>query len=100
MKYKVIALFTDLEDNNYKYQVGDEYPRLGIQPSEKRIAELSGSLNKRKMPLIEKVETVKAEKKEEETVINKKAEAVEKTEEVEAVEENKEVKKKKKNESD
>lgn len=54
--YKVIKLFTDLQDNNYKYEVGDEYPRLGLKPSIARITELSGSDNKQGTPLIEEVE--------------------------------------------
>lgn len=54
--YKVIKLFTDLQDDNYRYEVGDEYPRLGLKPSLARIKELSGSNNKQKTPLIKEVE--------------------------------------------
>lgn len=54
--YKVIKLFTDLQDNNYKYEVGDEYPRLGLKPGVSRITELSGSNNKQGTPLIKEVE--------------------------------------------
>lgn len=50
--YRVIEVFTDLQDNNYRYIVGDEYPRTGYNPSTKRIDELSGSSNKRGKPLI------------------------------------------------
>jgi hypothetical protein len=50
--YKVIEVFTDLQDNNYRYNVGDEYPRTGYKPSTKRIDELSGAYNKRGKPLI------------------------------------------------
>lgn len=50
--YRVIEVFTDLQDNNYHYNVGDEYPRAGYKPSTKRIDELSGSNNKRDKPLI------------------------------------------------
>lgn len=50
--YRVIEVFTDLQDSNYRYNVGDEYPRTGYKPSAKRIAELSGSSNKRGKPLI------------------------------------------------
>lgn len=53
--YKVVKLFTDLQDDNYKYEVGDEYPRLGLKPSLARIKELSGSDNKQHTPLIEEV---------------------------------------------
>lgn len=59
--YKVIKLFTDLQDNNYKYEVGDEYPRLGLKPSISRIAELSGSDNKQKTPLIKEIEDLPTE---------------------------------------
>jgi hypothetical protein len=87
--YKVVKLFTDLQDNNYRYEVGDEYPRLGLKPSIARIAELSGSNNKQGKPLIEEIkdlagdeEEVKAEEKsadvdvapvEEPTQVSKKA---------------------------
>lgn len=53
--YKVVKYFTDLQDNNYAYSVGDTYPRVGLQPTEKRYAELSGSSNKQGTPLIEVV---------------------------------------------
>lgn len=61
--YKVIRLFTDLQDNGHKYEVGDEYPRLGLKPSLARITELSGSNNKQKTPLIVEVDDL-AEKQE------------------------------------
>lgn len=51
--YRVIKLFTDLQDNGYKYEVGDRYPHLGYEPDAQRIAELSGSRNKQRTPLIE-----------------------------------------------
>lgn len=55
MKYRVIKFFTDLQDNNHAYNVGDTYPREGLNPSEERIAELSGSENKQGVPLIKEV---------------------------------------------
>lgn len=61
--YKVIRLFTDLQDSGHKYEVGDEYPRLGLKPSLARIAELSGSDNRQKTPLIVEVDDL-AEKQE------------------------------------
>lgn len=54
--YKVIKFFTDLQDNNHAYNVGDTYPRKGLNVSPERITELSGSNNKQCQPLIEKVE--------------------------------------------
>ncbi len=53
--YKVIKMFTDLQDNNHKYQVGDEYPRLGLKPSLARIRELSSNENRQKTILIKEV---------------------------------------------
>jgi hypothetical protein len=50
--YRVIEVFTDLQDSNYRYNVGDEYPRTGYKPSTKRIDELSGANNKRGKSLI------------------------------------------------
>lgn len=56
MIYKVIAYFEDLKDNSHPYNVGDMFPRKGFEVSEDRLNELSGSNNKRGIPLIEKVE--------------------------------------------
>lgn len=60
--YKVIRYFTDLKDNNHAYNVGDTYPRKGVELDEKRAAELAGSANKQGRPLIEAVEADKGEK--------------------------------------
>lgn len=58
--YTVIKRFTDLQDNGYKYAVGDTYPREGYEPTAERINELSSMKNKQKTPLIkaDAVETV------------------------------------------
>jgi hypothetical protein len=61
--FRVVKLFTDLQDDNYKYEVGDEYPRLGLKPSLARIKELSGSDNRQGTPLIEEVEDIVEEPK-------------------------------------
>lgn len=53
--YRVIAYFVDLQDGEHAYQVGDAFPREGHTVSEARIKELSGSNNKRRMPLIEAI---------------------------------------------
>lgn len=53
--YKVINFFTDLQDNNFPYEVGDIFPRKGLEVTEERFAELAGSDNLQKKPLIEKV---------------------------------------------
>ena len=61
--FRVVKLFTDLQDDNYKYEVGDEYPRLGLKPSLARIKELSGSDNRQGTPLIEEVEDLEPKNK-------------------------------------
>lgn len=50
--YEVIHYFTDLQDNEYPYNVGDVFPRDGLMVSEERLKELSGSNNKQHKPLI------------------------------------------------
>lgn len=52
MGYKVIHYFTDLQDFNHPYRVGDAYPRPGMKVSDARIAELLSNKNKQKKPLI------------------------------------------------
>ena len=53
--YKVIKSFTDLQDNNYAYYVGDTFPRNGVEVCDERIAELSSDKNLQCVPLIEEV---------------------------------------------
>lgn len=50
--YEVLWAFKDLQDDEYRYEKGDSYPRAGYKPTTKRIDELSGSKNKRGKPLI------------------------------------------------
>lgn len=57
--YKVIAFFTDLQDNGHAYNPGDDFPRKGVKVSSERIAELSGDKNKQHKPLIQSVEEKK-----------------------------------------
>ncbi|MGD6832576.1 hypothetical protein ACQCT5_10455 [Sutcliffiella halmapala] len=54
-KYKVVKAFTDLQDDNHVYRVGDKFPRSG-RAKKDRIEELSGTDNKRKEVLIEEVD--------------------------------------------
>ena len=61
--YKVIKHFTDMQDNNFAYQVGDEYPRKGVSVLPSRIKELAGKKNRQGCPLIEEIEDTKPEKK-------------------------------------
>lgn len=67
--YKVIKYFTDLQDKNHPYNVGDIFPREGMEVTEERLVELSGSNNKQGVPLIEKV----VEEKEKKTPAKKAA---------------------------
>ena len=53
--YKVVKYFIDLQDRNYSYNVGDMFPREGLEVSAERFAELAGTENKQGVPLIEKV---------------------------------------------
>ena len=53
--YVVKVFFTDLQDNNYAYNVGDTFPRDGMAVTADRIKELSGTQNKRGIALIEEV---------------------------------------------
>ena len=65
--YRVIKHLGDLQDNNHKYDVGDTYPRKGLNVLQSRINELATNNNLQKTPLIEeipeKVEEPKKEKK-------------------------------------
>ena len=63
MAYKVIKHFTDMQDNNFAYQVGDEYPRKGMSVLPSRIKELAGKKNRQGCPLIEEIDDTKPEKK-------------------------------------
>lgn len=62
MSYKVIHYFEDLQDKSHPYSVGDIFPRSGLTVSEERLAELSSENNRRKKPLIKKIEEVLEEK--------------------------------------
>ena len=56
--YKVIKHFTDLQDNNFAYNVGDEYPRKGLSVLPSRIKELASDKNRQGCPLIEEIPEV------------------------------------------
>ena len=53
--YKVIKYFTDLQDNNYAYYMGDTFPHNGVDVGAERLAELSSDKNLQGVPLIEEV---------------------------------------------
>ena len=52
-----------MQDNNFAYNVGDEYPRKGMSVLPSRIKELAGKENRQGCPLIEEIEDTKPEKK-------------------------------------
>lgn len=56
MMYRVINYFTDLQDDNHAYSVGDTFPREGLKVSADRLAELASADNKRGKALIELVQ--------------------------------------------
>ena len=74
--YKVIKHFFDLQDNNYKYDVGDTYPRKGLNVLQSRIDELASNKNLQKTPLIAEIP-----EKAEEPKKGKKSKSVEKADE-------------------
>ena len=62
MSFKVIRFFTDLQDNDHPYNVGDIFPREGVEVTAERAAELAGRFNAQKMPLIVAVKETEPEK--------------------------------------
>lgn len=54
--YQVLEMFADLQDHNRVYQPGDSFPREGLTVSPERLAELAGSDNKRKRPVIAEIQ--------------------------------------------
>lgn len=57
MEYKVMNSFTDLEDNNTLYRVGEVYPKGDYKPTQKRIEELTEVHPKQKRIFIEEIES-------------------------------------------
>lgn len=74
--YRVIKAFTDMQDGNFAYQVGDEYPRKGMSVLQSRINELASDKNRQGVPLIEEIPEKAEESKKE-----KKIKSVEKADE-------------------
>lgn len=71
-EYRVIKFFTDLQDNSYKYNVGDIFPRDGLKVTQKRFAELASSKNRQHTPLIKKIITDDASKEPKEKTVRKR----------------------------
>lgn len=61
-----------MQDNNFAYNVGDEYPRKGVSVLPSRIKELAGSKNRQGCPLIEEIPDIE-EAPEKKTKSTKKA---------------------------
>jgi hypothetical protein len=76
MAFRVTRFFTDMQDDNHPYNIGDEYPRKGVKVLASRYKELASSKNRQGVPLIEEIpEEVEEPKKE------KKSKSVEKADE-------------------
>lgn len=50
--YKVVVSFRDLQNNGYRYHVGDNFPHDGLSVSNERIDELLTDKNRRHTPMI------------------------------------------------
>lgn len=61
-----------MQDNNFAYEVGDEYPRKGMSVLPSRIRELATDKNRQGCPLIEEIPDVE-EAPEKKTKSTKKA---------------------------
>lgn len=72
--YKVIKHFTDMQDNNFAYNVGDEFPRRNFSVLPSRIRELATDKNRQGVPLIEEIPDIEEKPK-------KKTKSVEKADE-------------------
>lgn len=73
--YKVIKFFTDLQDNNYAYDVGDEFPRKGVIVMPSRYEELASDKNRQGQPLIKEFNEPKDEPKKDVKPRSKKADS-------------------------
>ena len=56
--FRVIKHFTDMQDGNFAYNVGDEFPRKGMSVLPSRIKELATDKNRQGCPLIEEITDV------------------------------------------
>lgn len=59
MTYEVIKYFTDLQDNDYGYNVGDIFPRKRLRVTDERLRELSTDENRQRVPLIKPISEAK-----------------------------------------
>ena len=70
--FRVIKHFTDMQDNNFAYEIGDTFPRKGMSVLPSRIKELASDKNRQGCPLIEEIPDVD-DKPEKKTKSTKKA---------------------------
>ena len=70
--FRVIKHFTDMQDNNFAYEIGDTFPRKGMSVLPSRIRELASDENRQGCPLIEEIPDVE-DKPEKKTKSTKKA---------------------------
>ena len=70
--FRVIKHFTDMQDNNFAYEIGDTFPRKGLSVLPSRIKELASDKNRQGCPLIEEIPDVE-DKPEKKTRSTKKA---------------------------
>lgn len=89
-KYIVIRQFQDKKDNKYFYEVGDIYPREGMETSEERIKELSTKKNKNKKIYIKKIKINESQEETKENIETESKETQEEKQDVE-IKENKEI---------
>ena len=66
--YRVIKAFTDMQDNNFAYNVGDEFPRKGMSVLPSRIKELASDKNRQGVPLIEEIPDIEEKPKKKKSV--------------------------------
>ena len=57
-----------MQDNNFAYDVGDEYPRKGVSVLPSRIKELASKKNRQGCPLIEEIPEVEETPKKKKSV--------------------------------
>ena len=53
--YKVIYRFADKLDKDYIYEIGNTYPREGVDVTDERLAELASNGNAIGQPIIEEI---------------------------------------------
>ena len=56
--FRVIKHFTDMQDGNFAYEIGDTFPRKGLSVLPSRIRELASDKNRQGVPLIEEIPEV------------------------------------------